>query len=244
MEEGDGMELKLESNQPATKQEDFAYVKRYYEIIDGLMQFYAAGPFADEAVAAKLEFFELAGIFDEQSPSFDMRMAQFTDWYLFSRPLTSSGLVPIAHHLVNRPARVSESDLPYLKNMSLNRLSLFEFIKIKNQDVYVKDLFSKYKLVIKNSPVTYGFTPEEYFQARLIPHQDSFLFSIAFCFHPPEATKFINAQVKLVNKLPDEQQKEARERLVLRLFRMRNKFEQYRHVGIKEIYSNESRLRV
>lgn len=226
------------------KNDDFGYVKRYYEIIEELMQFYAAGSFADEAVMAKLEFFDLAGIFDEQSPSFDMRMAQFTDWFLFSRPLKSSGLVPIAHHLVNRPARVNDADLPFLKNLSLNRLSLFEFIKIKNQDVYVRDLLSKYKLVIKNSPVTYGFTPEEYFQARLIPHQDSFLFSIAFCFHPPEATRFINTQVKAVNKLPDDQQKEARERLVLRLFRMRNKFEQYQHVGIKEIYSNDSRLRV
>ena len=220
------------------------HVKRYYEIIDELMQFYAAGPFASEAVSAKLEFFDLAGIFDEQSPSFDMRMAQFTDWYLFSRPLKCSGLVPIAHHLENRPTRVSDADLPFLKNLSHNRLSLFEFIKIKGQDVFVRDLMSKYKLVIKDSPVTYGFSTEEYFQARLIPHQDSFLFSIAFCFHPPEATKFIRSEVKLVSKLSEDQQQSAREKLVLRFFRMRNKFEQYPHVGIEEIYSNDSRLRI
>jgi hypothetical protein len=44
--------------------------------------------------------------------------------------------------------------------------------------------------------------------------------------------------------MPEAEQKPAREKLILRLFRMRNKFEQYRHVGIQEIYSNEGRLRV
>jgi hypothetical protein len=98
--------------------------------------------------------------------------------------------------------------------------------------------------VIKDSPVTYGFDTSEYFQGRLIPHEDSFVFTAAFCFHPPEAKKFIDAEVKKVRKLPELEQGAAREALLLRLFRMRNKFDQYKHVGIQDIYSNESRLRV
>ncbi len=217
---------------------------KYFQLIDSLMQFYTSGEFAPEAVQAKNEFFELAGIFDEQSNQFDMKMAQFTDWYLFSRKMNSFDGPAIKHFVEKRPARVTEEDASYYRNMANNRYSLFEFKKLKGNDLYVRDLFSHYKLVIKDSPVTFGFTPEEYFQARLIPHEDSFVFSTAFCFHPPESNKFIEAEVKRVRKLPDNEQAQARELLLLRIFKMRNKFDQYKHVGIQNIYSNESRLRV
>jgi hypothetical protein len=217
---------------------------KYYQLIDLLMQFYAAGPYSNEAVQAKNEFFDLAGIFDEQSNVFELRMAQFSDWYLFSRQMPEFKLTPIEHFMQVRPAKISEEEMPYFKNLANHRLSLFEFIKLKGSDLHVRDLFSNYKLVIKNSPVTHGFTSEEVFQGRLIPHEDSFVFSMAFCFHPQDALDFIKKEVKAVRKLPESEQKAAREKLILRLFRMRNKFEQYRHVGIQEIYSNDSRLRV
>jgi len=217
---------------------------KYFELIDELMQFYAANDFANEAIKAKNEFFDLAGMFDEQSSGFDLKMAQFSDWYIFSRKLSTFGSPPIAHFLEARPKRISENDEIFCRNLSNNRYSLFEFLKLKGNDLYVRDLFSRYKLVIKDSPVTYGFDSAEYFQARLIPHEDSFIFTAAFCFHPPEATKFIETEVKRVRKLPEAEQALAREALLLKLFRMRNKFDQYKHVGIKEIYSNESRLRI
>ncbi len=217
---------------------------KYYQLIDSLMQFYAAGEYGKEAVQAKNEFFDLAGIFDGQSNFFELRMAQFSDWYIFSRVMPKFGMTPIEHFMQVRPAKVTDEDMPYYVNLSNHRLSLFEFLKLKGNDLYVRDLFSNYKLVIKNSPVTDGFTSEEIFQGRLFPHEDSFVFSMAFCFHPNDARSFILKEIKAVKKLKDEEHKLAREKLVLRLFRMRNKFEQYRHVGIKEIYSNESRLRV
>lgn len=217
---------------------------KYFQLIDELMQFYTQGEFAAEAVVAKNEFYELAGIFDEQSPNFDLKMAQFSDWYIFMRKLKKIERVPIQHFVESRPKRILEEDEVYYRNLSYNRHSLFEFLKIKGSDLYVRDLFSKYKLIIKNSPVTHGFDPAEYFQARLIPHEDSFIFSTAYCFHPAESAKFIQSELKKAVQLPEADQPEARHNLLLRLFRMRNKFDQYRHVGIQNIYSNESRLRV
>lgn len=217
---------------------------KYIQLLDDLMRFYTEGDFGSEAVQAKNEFYDLAGIFDQQSHGFEMKMAQFSDWFIFSRKLNQFKVPPIQHFVEKKPVKVPEADEIYYRNMANNRLSLFEYLKIKGRDLYVKDLFSGYKLIIKDSPVTVGFVQEEYFQARLIPHQDSFLFSTAFCFHPPESTKFIQYEVKRVKKLPESEQDEARALLLLRLFRMRNKFDQYRHVGIQEIYSNESRLRV
>lgn len=217
---------------------------KYFQLIDELMQFYTQDDFAAEAVVAKNEFYELAGIFDELSPNFDLKMAQFSDWYIFMRKLKQFSCTPIKHFIEKRPYRIVEEDEVYFRNLANNRHSLFEFLKIKDGDLYVRDLFSKYKLVIKNSLVTHGFDSSEYFQARLIPHEDTFIFSMAYCFHPPESVRFIQSELKKVAQLPEEDQMEARKSLLLRLFRMRNKFEQYKHVGIKNIYSNESRLRV
>jgi len=217
---------------------------KYVQLIEDLMQFYASGEFSSEAVQGKNEFYEFAGIFDEQSQNFDLKMAQFTDWYIFSRPLSNFKKTPIQHLVEKRPFRIAEEDEVYYRNMSHTRYSLFEFLKFKGRDLYVCDLFSQYKHTIKDSPVTFGFVHEELFHGRLIPHEDSFVFTPAFCFHPPEATKFVLSEVKKVTKLPESEQAEAREKLLMRLFRMRSKFEQYRHVGIQEIYSNDSKIRV
>jgi hypothetical protein len=217
---------------------------KYYELIDDLMGFYTSGDFGAEAVQAKTEFFNLAGMFDEHSPNFEQKMAQFTDWFLFLRKLERFGKPPAVHWYQNRPKPFPKEDDVYFRNLADNRSSLFEFIKISGNDLHVKDFFSEYRQVIRNSPITHGFTREEPFQARLIPHEDSFIFSLAFCFHPPESTKYIRQEIKKVLAMEDEAQKEAREILIVKLFRMRYKYEQYKHVGIKEIYSNESKLKM
>jgi hypothetical protein len=51
-------------------------------------------------------------------------------------------------------------------------------------------------------------------------------------------------EVKRVNKLPEEEQAQAREELIARLFKMKHKHEQYRHLDIHNIYSNDSKLRI
>jgi hypothetical protein len=216
----------------------------YANYIDILMQHYADGDFASEAVQAKNEFYDLAGIFDEQTQNFEMKMAQFTDWYIFIRTLSKLSITPAADFVKKRPSFVKPEEWTFYDNLANSRASLFEFKKISKSDLYVKDLFSSYKLVIKNSAVTDGFRKDEYFQARLIPHEDTFQFSGTFCFHPPEATKFINQEIKKVLKSSEEERALFREKLIVRLFRMRHKYEQYQHVGIQEIYSNESRLRI
>ena len=131
------------------------------------------------------------------------------------------------------------------RNLPHNQHSLHEFLKVKNKDVYIKDLFSGEKHVIKESPVTVGFNRDEIFEARLIPSGDGgFLFGKSFCIHPAEVKKYIEKEIKKIKALPEEERRAAQEDLLGRLFRMRYKHEQYKHVNIHEIYSNESRLRM
>ena len=67
----------------------------YEVLIEKLMQHFTSKPFAKETKAAKRDFIEWAGHFDEMSGEFEVKVAQFTDWYLFIRPLGAFKRPPI-----------------------------------------------------------------------------------------------------------------------------------------------------
>jgi hypothetical protein len=212
----------------------------YVQLIEKILSHYAGSQFADEVRIAKREFFDSSSIFDESSPHFELRMSQFFDWYFFSRELRGIEQTPLDSALLPRELKYTPNEIEHLETLRRHRHSLFEFIKIKNSDVYIKDLLADKKLVVKNSPFTIGFSEEEVFEVRLIPVDDSWTFSKGFCFHPAESKKYILSEVKKYRKNTDLNPEE----LMLRLIKMRYKFEQYRHVPLGQIYCNDSRLGV
>lgn len=216
----------------------------YEPYVDRLMQFYTSGRFLNEVQAAKEVFFEKAGAFDERSVDFDLKMAQFVYWYLFTRKMAQTERVVIEMALDDTGFPVAADERSIYLNLRNSRHSIFEFQKLRGDDVYVRDLFTGFKYVIHKSRVTQGFNKDEFFEARLVPFEGGFVFSSSFCFHPSVVTKFIQNEVKRINKLPEEEQSQAREELIARLFKMKHKHEQYRHLDIHQIYSNESKLRL
>lgn len=216
----------------------------YEPYIEKLMQHFTSSRYMPEVEAAKGDFFERAGTFDEASLDFELKMAQFTDWYLFTRKMDASGRSSVEMVLDDPHYSIREEERPLYLNLRNSRHSLFEFLKLKGDDVYIRDLFTGFKYIIRKSRLTQGFSRDEYFEARLIPFEGSFVFSNAFCFHPAVISKFVLKEVKRVNKLPEEEQAQAREELIARLFKMKHKHEQYRHLDIHEIYSNDSKLKI
>jgi hypothetical protein len=216
----------------------------YEPYVEKLMQYYTGPKFLNEVESAKDDFFERAGSFDEASVDFELKMAQFTDWYLFTRKMSGTARAAIEAVLDDPAYPMKEEERPLYLNLRNSRQSLFEFVKLKGEDVHIRDLFTNFKYVIRQSRVTQGFNPEEYFEARIIPSEGSFVFSNAFCFHPSVVSPYIQKEVKRVGKLPEEEQALAREELLNRLFKMKHKHEQYRHLDISKIYSNESKLRI
>lgn len=204
---------------------------QFQQLIDKILFLYAGDLFRDEVKKAKSEFFDNAGILEENSPQFELRMSQFFDWYFFSRELSGYNQSPLAIAHQSRELRLTPEEEVRLEKLRNHRHGLFEFIKIKDNNIYLKDLFKNEKLVVKESPWTFGFSSEEIFEARLIPFEDSYVFTKGFCFHPEDAKKFILSEVKRHRKDPDLDQ----ELMMLRLIKMRYKFERYRHVDIKRI---------
>lgn len=215
-------------------------MNEFQQLIDKIIVHFVSGDFKDELADAKKVFFGNSGTLDEHSDHFESRMAQFYDWYFFTRPLRGYGRTPLASCEMVRELRFSEAEAKLLEILNQNYHSLFEFIKIKNQDIVLKDLFRNEKIIVQKSPWVFGFNEDEIFDVRLIPYNGTYLFMRGFCFHPQSAKKFILSEVKRHRKDPDLDP----EALMLRLIKMRYKFEQYRHVKAELIYCHDSKLGV
>ncbi len=214
------------------------YSTQYQLLVEKILAHFGGDLFKDEVRMAKSEFFDNAGILDEHSDHFELRMSQFFDWYFFTRELKGYAQTPLEAVYMARELRFAPEEIVLIDKLKQHRHSIFQFIKIKDKDIYIKDLIKNEKMVVKQSPWTFGFDSEELFEARLIPAGDSWVFTKGFCFHPMDAKKYILAEIKRHKKDPDLNPED----MMLKLVKMRYKFERYRHVKIDMIYSNESRL--
>lgn len=212
----------------------------FEELNEKLLTVYTSNEYSQEVVDAKKDFFEQAGIVDDDSSNFEVRMAQFLDWFIFTRELTKTHMTPVQMCVESPPSKLDESERKFLPKLLETRHSLFEFDKARGPDVYVRDLFTGKKVTIRDSNVTAGFNQDEIFEARIVPVDATYTFCKGFCFHPPEAKKFILKEIKKVKHL-DQTQQEA---LMLRLLKMRYKFEQYKHIRIEFIYTNDAKLKI
>lgn len=210
------------------------------ELIDRLTLFFTGDRFREDTNAAKKEFFEEAGIMDEENQVFEMRMTQFLEWYLFSRPLAGVGLTPAQYALQLEDFEMTSEERPRFESLAVVRHSLFEFLKIRGDDIHIRDLLLDKKIVIHNSPIRIGFNRDEIFDGRLIPDGENYHFSRSFCFHPAEASKYIMSEVKKLRKSDDTL---AQETFMLKLMKMRYKYEQYRHLKLDYVYTNEKKVR-
>jgi hypothetical protein len=212
--------------------------KRYNDLIQKSLEHFAGPLFKEEIFTAKTEFFENSGVLDENAPQYELRMSQFFDWYFFSRDLRGYGQTPLESLFMTRELRFSPGEVELIDKLKQHRHSLFEFIKMKGQDVFIRDLLKGDKITVRECPYTTGFNSDEIFEARLLPFEDTWIFTKGFCFHPVDARKFILSEVKRHRKDSDLNPED----LMLTLIKMRYRSERYRHVRVDLIYSHESKM--
>ncbi len=206
------------STEPTTSPESVDFEP----LIDRLIVHFTGDAWRAEVATAKKDFFQDAGIMDEKMDHFEMRMTQFLDWYLFTRPLAVRTVTPAQFALEIDEFVMTAQERIYFECLSETRHGLFEYLRLRGKDIAVRDLFVDKEVVIRESQVNIGFTREEIFDARLIPYGEDFIFARAFCFHPAEATTFIQSEIEKVQEIEDEKQcHQALESLLLRLMKMR-----------------------
>ncbi len=213
-------------------------------LIDRLIVYFTGDAWRAEVANAKKEFFQDAGIMDEQTDHFEMRMTQFLDWYLFTRKLTGRDVSPAQFALEIDDFAMTADERLLFECLSEPQHSLYEFLRLRGRDIFVKDLILDKEVILRESQVNIGFSRDEIFEARLIPFGEDFVFARSFCFHPNEARGFVDEEIKKLQDIEDETESNiAIEAFLLRLMKMRYKYEQFRHLKLEYIYTNEKKVR-
>lgn len=210
----------------------------YAAVIQRSLAHFAGSLHRDEVQDAKIRFFQPLSVPEESSPQFEMRMSQFFDWYFFTRPLNGFRQTPLDSLYLTRELRFEPEEIVLIDHMRQHRHSLFEFVKIKGDTHFFLDLFKNEKFQFVNPNFGFGIESEQIFEARIVPHDNNWVFMRGFCFHPQDARKYILSEVKTHRKDPDLNQQE----LMLRLLKMNMRTEQYKHVSVQKIYSDEPRI--
>ena len=213
----------------------------YEDAIDRLIQHFTSPLFQADLQRARQEFFDEAGILDEHDQNIELRMTQFLDWYLFTRQIPSKHQTPAEFALELREFTIDPTEMPLYESLALTHHSLFEYLYMRGADLHFFDLFLDREMVVENCPVRIGFNRNEVFDARIVPLNGNFQFTKGFCFHPAEATPFIRGEVKNLGRLSSRAERDA---LMLRLMKMRYKFEHYRHLKLEHFYTNDKRVRL
>lgn len=203
------------------------------DYLDRVLTAYSNGPYYEEVKRAKEEYFERAGRVAEGSEKFEIQMNSFLDWYLFDRPLNKSDIEPVKLFTLEHLEALEQVEKEVFLDLTKTIHSLFELLKSKDSDIYVKDLFDGEKYVITEQDINKGFSKGDIFEARLIPYKGELVFGSAFIFHPKECRSFITKQIKKIKYLDQKQ----RLRLLHQLAGMKLKIEQYTHIDVKHIYT-------
>jgi hypothetical protein len=203
--------------------------------LDRVLETYSKGPFYEEVRRAREEFFNRTGRVAEGSEGFENAMRAFVDWYLFDRPLDQSQLSPVKLFVLENTSSIDPADQEIFENLAESTHSLFELLKASGEDVFVKDLVSGEKYVIEDPDVNQGFSKGDIFETRLLKFRDRLVFGQSFVFHPASTRAYILKQIKLVKYLD----RVHKLKLFQKLSGMKLKTEQYPHIDVRHIYTDE-----
>lgn len=212
----------------------------YSQWIEKLILYFSSAKYAQELAEAKKYFFGDVGLNVADTDSYEKRMDLFFDWYIFSRPLAGINITPIklALEIEEFPIE-NDSERAIYKNLALTSHSLFEVVKIKGNDVFLKDLFRGTKHQIKDSLINFVGQNGSLIDIHIIPEGKFHQVTKGICVHPPESQKFILQELKKLKKVSPQEW----ENFMLKLLRMYFKLDQYQHLQCSQVYSNESPVR-
>jgi hypothetical protein len=212
----------------------------YGDAIEKLTIYFSSPSYESEVLRAKSEFFGDVGVDDKESEQYEQWMNIFFDWYLFTRPISGMTLPPARYALeIDEFQQLHGDQKRVFLNLSKTEHSLLQFIKVKNDYAFFKDLFRRKKVKVVNNEFTITLEKGDICDARLVPEEDQFYFTKGFCCHPLEANRFILKEVKALKKAEAIEQQEFQ----INLLRMFFKMQQYSHLKLEQIYTRDSKVR-
>lgn len=207
-----------------------------HEYLDRLTDLATADRYMERIRDAKKVFFRATGEVFEEDDFYESRMRGFMEFYLFDYKGPDS-TVPdtVDRVLEDYKNELSASETDTFIKFRRGVHGLFELKKHRGEFFTLLNLWDKKKYDVRERRAMHGVAKKDLFEARLLPFEDHLYFANAFVFHPKEVKKFIVAFLK--------EAKDSDERLVPTLHRLahlRLKFDRYRGMDARKIYSAET----
>lgn len=211
----------------------------FREVFEKILKDFGVGPYNAEIEKAKYEFFAVSGSVHEDNVNYLERINLFLDWYVFDRKLDNDDLTPLAFFCEKHKASFTEEEKIFFEGMNNFVNSIFFVKSVNKERVKVKDLFTGDVYKVCDNYVMNLVNKGDVFQGRLIPLKDKNIFSRGFCFHPQETIGYIKAEIKKIKNMGQVYHNAFMARLAL----MKLKTEEYSHVPVGHIYSEEPKIR-
>ena len=158
---------------------------------------YLDGPEARLAAAAREEFLTETGRVHEGDPAFDNRMAQFMEWFLLDRPLTSGEATPCECYVRRHRDALSPEQRRDLLALGCSHRSLFTLAARQgSQRFVIDDLLYGMRWLVTDSEGLPGLGPNDVFEARLVGFSQEVHFTAAFCYHPGDVAQRVRRYVE------------------------------------------------
>ena len=211
-------------------------IRNYFERI---LEEFSQGAYRAQIEKAKNEFFGLSGVVHEDSPLYLERINLFLDWYIFDRTLDEDDLTPVNLFYDRHHERFAPDEENIYSGMTRSINSLFIVRSVSDDLVVIKDLFAGNRYKVEDSYILSLVNKGDLFQGRLIPVKRGYIFSRGCCFHDTDARNYIESEIKKIKNMI----KLYHQSFMMKLALMKLKVEEYPHVPISDIYSDQPKIR-
>ncbi|MBF0274210.1 MAG: hypothetical protein HQK84_03150 [Nitrospinae bacterium] len=200
-------------------------------LLDRIIESFTNENFAAELQASKDFYFEMNGRPYEDLHSFESRMNSFLEWFILDKINEKLTKRVIDFLIEDNSHKFTPDEVKELKALDKNIHSIFLTRKIKNNTVKVMDLYSKEKYTVVQDGAKLTMNMDEILTARIVKHDDHYIFTRTYCPHPFEAYKFIKARMKTAKK-----EGENILDVLFSLNKMSLMWEESRNIDINKIY--------
>ncbi|MFQ5457086.1 MAG: hypothetical protein ACE5FC_01340 [Myxococcota bacterium] len=202
--------------------------------LDRAIKAMTAPPYAAELEACRKAYFGITGEVFEDDPSFELRMILFIEWFLLERPL-ARGVVPMRAYLEEHGEGMTPGDRQVTEALLHHQHGLFSVRKARPPVLTIKDLWNGKLVRVDAGDLARSFQAGDLLDARLVRLPGRTCLTEGVLCHPPEAEKYIKAEVKAIRKGGAA----GPEELALTLAGMLLKFERYRGIKPENIYRSD-----
>ncbi|MGB8931007.1 MAG: hypothetical protein WCC48_07125 [Anaeromyxobacteraceae bacterium] len=206
------------------------------ELHERLLSWATAEPRTQDLLTARAEHYARYGEPREDELTYEPRVNGMLDHYLYDFRPNGQKTSTLENFISANGTDMEPSVLEAYRRLTQSVHGLFEVRKITDGLVVLRDVFADVDHQVAERRQLAGLKKGDLIEARLLPFEDSLVFSGAHIYHPTEMRKQILAEVKRLRKEAGRAGRPDVKAFLAILSRMAFKLERYRNVRLESIY--------